>query len=293
MSVLRQLSDELAALAARAAPAVVGLVHRRGQGSGVVLAGDGYILTNAHVALAAREIVVRIGGRVEAKAELVGADERTDLAVVRAQLGRASALALAEERTLAVGQLVLAIGNPLGFDRSTSLGIVSALHRDLPTPGGGGLSGLIQTDAAINPGNSGGPLLDADGRVVGINTAILPYARGIGFAVPARTASWVAAVLIQKGEVKRPRIGVLARSEDSEDASRAVRILGVEKDAPADRAGLAKGDLLLRANGDATATLDDLQRALALSAGPELLLEVLRGEEIRALRVRPEAARAA
>jgi S1-C subfamily serine protease len=223
----------------------------------------------------------------------VGADERTDLAVVRAQLGRASALALAEERTLAVGQLVLAIGNPLGFDRSTSLGIVSALYRDLPTPGGGGLSGLIQTDAAINPGNSGGPLLDADGRVVGINTAILPYARGIGFAVPARTASWVAAVLIQKGEVKRPRIGVLARSEDSKDASRAVRILGVEKDAPADRAGLAKGDLLLRANGEPTATLDDLQRALALSAGPELLLEVLRGEEIRALRVRPEAARAA
>jgi S1-C subfamily serine protease len=292
MSMLRRLSDELAALAARAAPAVVGLVHRRGQGSGVVLTGDGYILTNAHVALAARDVAVRLGSRVEARAELVGADERTDLAVVRAQLGRARSLALVDERTLAVGQLVLAIGNPLGFDRSISLGIVSALHRDLPTPGGG-LSGLIQTDAAINPGNSGGPLLDADGGVVGINTAILPYARGIGFAVPARTASWVAAVLIQKGEVRRPRIGVLARSEEAPEAARAVRILNVEKDAPAERAGLAKGDLLLRANGEPTATLDDLQRALALAVEPELLLEVLRGAELRSLRVRPEAARAA
>jgi S1-C subfamily serine protease len=292
MSVLRQLSDELAALAARAAPAVVGLVHRRGQGSGVVLAGDGYILTNAHVALAARDVAVRVGGRVEARAELVGADERTDLAVVRADVGPVRSLALADERTLAVGQLVLAIGNPLGFERSMSLGIVSALYRDLPTPGGG-LSGLIQTDAAINPGNSGGPLLDAEGGVVGINTAVLSYARGIGFAVPARTASWVAAVLIQKGEVKRPRIGVLARSEEAKEPARAVRILGVEKDAPAERAGLAKGDLLLRANGEPTATLDDLQRALALSVGPELLLEVLRGDEVRALLVRPEAASAA
>jgi len=292
MSVLRRLSDELAALAARTAPAVVGLVHRRGQGSGVVLADDGYILTNAHVALAAGELGVRVGGRVEARAELVGADERTDLAVVRAELGRLHALRLAEQRRLEVGQLVVAIGNPLGFERSLSLGIVSALFRDLPTSAGG-LSGLIQTDAAINPGNSGGPLLDADGAVIGINTAILPYARGIGFAVPARTASWVTAILIQRGEVVRPRIGVVARSEEAPPLSRAVRILSVEKGAPADKAGLLNGDLLLRANGDETATLDDLQRALALSGAAEIQLEIQRGESLRSLRIRPEARRAA
>jgi S1-C subfamily serine protease len=257
-----------------------------------VLADDGYILTNAHVALGAQEIGVRVGGRVEARAELVGADERTDLAVVRAGLGPLHALRLAEERRLEVGQLVVAIGNPLGFERSLSLGIVSALFRDLPTPAGG-LSGLIQTDAAINPGNSGGPLLDADGAVIGINTAILPYARGIGFAVPARTASWVTAILIQRGAVARPRIGVLARSEEAPPLARAVRILSVEKGAPADEAGLLNGDLLLRANGDETATLDDLQRALALSGATEILLDVQRGESVRSLRIRPEARRAA
>lgn len=171
MTLLRRLSDELAAVVALAAPAVVGLVHRRGQGSGVVLADDGYILTNAHVALAAKDVGVRVGGQVEARAELVGADELTDLAVVRSGARGLPALGLADSRRLAVGQLVVAIGNPLGFDRSVSLGIVSALFRDLPTPAGG-LSGLIQTDAAINPGNSDGPLLDADGAVVGINTAI-------------------------------------------------------------------------------------------------------------------------
>jgi S1-C subfamily serine protease len=219
-------------------------------------------------------------------------DEATDLAVMRAGARGLSSLPLADTRRLEVGQLVLAIGNPLGFDRSVSLGIVSALFRDLGTPTGG-LSGLIQTDAAINPGNSGGPLLDADGAVVGINTAILPYARGIGFAVPARTASWVAAVLIQHGEVRRPRIGVLARSEELQPGSRAVRIVGVEKGAPADRAGLRKGDLLLSANGDEIAALDDLQRTLALGGTSEIRLQIQRGEASRSLFIRPETRRAA
>jgi S1-C subfamily serine protease len=292
LSLLRRLSDELAALVANAAPAVVGLVFRRGQGSGVVLAGDGYILTNAHVALAAKEIGVRASGAREARAELVGADEATDLAVLRADVPGLPSLALAESRRLAVGQLVIAIGNPLGFDRSVSLGIVSALFRDLGTPAGG-LSGLIQTDAAINPGNSGGPLLDADGAVVGINTAVIPYARGIGFAIPARTASWVAAVLIQKGEVRRPRIGVLVRSEELAAGARAVKVLRVEAGTPAERAGLRAGDLLLRANGDETTTLDDLQRALALGGTAELRLDVRRGDASRSLLVRPETQRAA
>ena len=155
-------------------------------------------------------------------------------------------LQLADSRGVQVGQLVMAIGNPLGLDRSVSLGVVSALYRELPTRDGV-LEGLIQTDAAVNPGHSGGPLLDMDGRVVGINTAMLTPARGIGFAVPAHTASWVAAVLIQHGEVRRPYLGIRARSEELEPAlardagqARGVRVVGVEPGTPAAAGGLER-----------------------------------------------------
>ena len=176
-------------------------------------------------------------------------------------------------------------------------GVVSALYRSLPTGRGGLLDGLVQTDAAVNPGNSGGPLLDAEGRVVGITTAMIPYASGMGFAIPARTASWVAAVLIQHGELRRPTLGVAVRAEElAPEAARAaghprgVRVLGVEPGTPAAEAGLAEGDLLVEANGNPVDTLDDLQRVLVLSAPPRIELAVLRGLERRRLAIRPRAA---
>ena len=215
MSLLSELSRELAALAATGAAGVVGLEHRRGQGSGVVLSPDGYILTNAHVARAAEaRCACASGGAVPRRGRARGRGRahrprrRAD-----AEPGAPPPLELADSRGLQVGQLVMAIGNPLGFDRSVSLGVVSALFRELPTRDGV-LEGLIQTDASVNPGHSGGPLLDMEGRVVGINTAMLTPARGIGFAVPAHTASWVAAVLIQHGEVRRPYLGIRARGEE-------------------------------------------------------------------------------
>ena len=289
MGLLRRLSDELADLVAKAAPAVVGLWHRRGQGSGVIVSPDGYIVTNSHVARAPGVLRVRFAGGGEAEAALVGADDRTDLAVVRAAGPAPSTLALPDQGRARIGELVVAIGNPLGLERSVSLGVVSALHRDLPTRDGV-LEGLIQTDASVNPGNSGGPLLDTDGAVVGITTAMLPWARGIAFAIPSRTASWVAAVLIRHGEVRRPRIGIVARSEDLPPAGRAVRVLRVEAGTPADDAGLRGQDLLLSANGAVLGGLDDLQRALVLAEAPEIRLEVLRGQERRELSVRPAAA---
>lgn len=289
MSLLRGLSDELADLVTRAAPAVVGLWHRRGQGSGVLVSPDGYIVTNSHVARAPGALRVRFGGGGEAEATLVGADDRTDLAVVRAACPTAPTLMLPDQTKARIGELVVAIGNPLGLERSVSLGVVSALHRDLPTRDGV-LEGLIQTDASVNPGNSGGPLLDADGAVVGITTAMLPWARGIAFAIPSRTASWVAAVLIRHGEVRRPRIGIVARSEELPAAGRAVRVIKVGAGTPADDAGLRGEDLLLSANGAALGGLDDLQRALVLAETPEILLEVLRGQERRELTVRPARA---
>ncbi|HZH03169.1 MAG TPA: trypsin-like peptidase domain-containing protein, partial [Myxococcaceae bacterium] len=213
MSLLTQLSSELESLVGKASPAVVGVEQRKGHGTGFVLASDGYVLTNSHVVREPKDLKIRLARGAEVRGELVGLDQRTDLAVIRADTQGLPSLALADSRNIKVGQLVVAIGNPLWFERSVSLGVVSALERNLPSPNGL-LEGLIQTDAAINPGNSGGPLLSSEGEVVGINTAIIPYANGIGFAVPSRTASWVTAVLMQKGEVQRPFIGIAASGEE-------------------------------------------------------------------------------
>ena len=294
MSLLSALSRELSALAAAGAAGVVGLEHRRGQGSGVVLSPDGYVLTNAHVARGGDSLRVRLPAGEVVPAELVGTDARTDLAVVRMPRAGPPPLELADSRRLEVGQLVMAIGNPLGFDRSVSLGVVSALFRELPTRDGA-LEGLIQTDAAVNPGHSGGPLLDMDGRVVGVNTAMLAPGRGIGFAVPAHTASWVAAVLIQHGQVRRPYLGIRARGEDLAPAlvretgqARAVRVVGVEPGTPAAQGGLSGGDLLLAANLSPVATLDDLARVLVLGHPAVLDVEVLRAGTRRHLSLRPQ-----
>lgn len=298
MIPLEVLSTDLADLVSRASPSVVGVEHRRGQGSGVVLAQDGFVLTNAHVAERG-PLRVRLSGSRAVRGEVVGTDARTDLAVVRADAGDLPALPLSERR-LRVGELVLAIGNPLGFERSVSAGVVSALHRNLGGPRGVVLEGLVQTDAAVNPGNSGGPLLDARGAVVGIATAMLPWANGIGFAIPAHTAGWVASTLIQEGEVRRPFLGVAARGEDLEPAqareaarTRGVRILEVVAGSPAAAAGLRAGDLVVSAAGAPVETLDDVVRAMVLGHPPEISLGVLRGGAHRSLAIHPRPARAA
>ncbi len=294
MSRLSELSTDIADLVARASPAVVGIERHRGQGSGMALTPDGYVLTNAHVAGSGGALQVHLPGGEAARGEVVGADERTDLAVVRVEARGLATLPLVEDRPLRVGELVLAIGNPLGFERSVSVGVVSALYRSLPTPRGGLLDGLVQTDAAVNPGNSGGPLLDAEGRVAGVTTAMIPFASGMGFAIPARTASWVAAVLIQHGEVRRPFLGIAVRAEELAPAlgreaghPRGVRVLRVEAGTPAERAALAEGDLLLSANGSPLDTLDDLQRVLVLPGPAVVELDLLRGGERHRLGIRP------
>jgi serine protease Do len=294
MTLLAQLSQELEELVARTAPSVVGVEHRRGHGSGVVLAGDGYVLTNAHVIGDAGRLRVRLSGGEETAAERVGSDPRTDLAVLRVATAPLPSLPLATGR-LTVGQLVVAIGNPLRFERSVSLGVVSAVDRSLPGREGP-YEGLIQTDAAVNPGNSGGPLVNAAGAVVGINTAVIPYAQGLGFAIPAQTVGWVTAVLIHHGEVRRPLLGISARGEDLEPAAalaagqpRAVRILGIGPESPAQAAGLTEGDRLLRAGATPLGSIDDLQRIMVLSDAAELCLDVLsHGGGRRQVHVRPQ-----
>ena len=295
MKMLKQLSQELEELVASTAPAVVGVERRRGQGTGLVLAKDGYVLTNAHVVHGFDELRIRLNTGATVKGELVGADDRTDLAVVRIDADGLVSLPLADAQQLKVGQLVVAIGNPFRFERSVSLGVISALDRSLPGPRGGLFEGLIQTDAAINPGNSGGPLLDADGNVLGINTAIIPWAQGIGFAIPSPTASWVAAVIIRTGEIRRPFLGIAAKGEEllptlsrGAGQTRAVRILSVGAGSPAQEAGLKKGDLVLTANGKPIASVDDLQRVMVLAGPGEVQLEIYRGEDRRRMSAFPK-----
>jgi S1-C subfamily serine protease len=299
MSALQAFSSDLAELVARAAPGVVGLERRHGQGSGVILSPDGYILTNAHVVNGRGPILVRLSGSRVVRGEVVGSDERTELAVVRAEAAGLPALSLSERR-LRVGEVVVAIGNPLGFERTVTAGVVSALYRTLATRRGEPLDGLVQTDVPINPGNSGGPLLDAEGRVVGITTAMLPWAHGIGFAVPAHTASWVATVLIHHGEVRRPFLGVACRGEDLEPGvarevghTRGVRVREVVEGSPAEAAGLRAGDLLVAAGRQPVQTLDDLVRVVVLGEPSTVAVELVRGEARLTLEIAPRPARAA
>jgi S1-C subfamily serine protease len=299
MNALAELSEAIERVVREASPSVVAVDHGRGQGSGIVIASDGYVLTNSHVVGGARELGVRVAAGERMRAELVGDDPASDLALLRVEARGLPSLALLEERRLRVGQLVLAIGNPLRFDRSVSLGVVSALDRTLPAGRGRPLEGLVQTDAAINPGSSGGPLLDANGVAVGITTAVIPMARGLGFAIPAHTASWVVAILLQRGRIDRPLLGVAARGFelDPERAqrfgqARAVAVLEVARGEPADRAGLRENDLLLKANGAPVASVDDLVRAMVLSGG-ELALDIARGDARLSLGVMPRPARKA
>jgi serine protease Do len=301
MSRLSEFSDELETLVAAAAPSVVAVEHGRGQGSGIIVSGDGYVITNAHV-VEGREktLSVRLAGGEELPAEVVGEDRASDLAVLRVAAHGLASLSLDESRRLRVGQLVLAIGNPLRFERSVSLGVVSAIDRSLPGPGRRPFEGLVQTDAAINPGNSGGPLLGAHGAVVGINTAVIPRAHGLGFAIPAHTAAWVAAVLIRDGRVERPLLGIAAQGVDltprvagEVGQQRAVRIHAIAADSPASAAQLKPADLLLGANRTALFSVDDLQRVLVLSGGAEVALRLIRDGQPLIVSVRAELKRKA
>ncbi|WNG17127.1 S1C family serine protease [Cystobacter fuscus] len=294
MKLLQQFSDELESLVAKAMPAVVAVQHAQGHGTGLFLTPDGYVLTNRHVVRSRGRLALELHDGREVRAELVGADAPTDLAVVRAEDGaKFPTLPLADPHDVRVGQVVMAIGNPFRLEQSVSMGVVSAINRTLPLPDGVILEGLLQTDAAINPGNSGGPLLNMRGQVVGINTLVLPYAQGIGFAVSATTAAWVASLLIQRGKVERRFLGIAATAitlpaQRAQEAGqlRAVRILKVGQGTPAAGAGLEVDDLLLGIDEWPVTNVDDVQRLLALATGPEVRLEVLRQGRRRTLRAR-------
>jgi serine protease Do len=295
MSTLTQLSHELEQLVTRAAPSVVSVEHGRGHGSGFVLAQDGYILTNAHVVSGTESVRVGFADGAHAEGKITGRDERTDLAVVRVNATGLHSMSLADNDSVRVGQLVLAIGNPMGFQRSVTLGVVSAIDRTLPGRDHM-FEGLIQTDAAINPGNSGGPLVNTQGQVIGVNTAIVPYAQGIGFAVPGQTAAWVAAILMRDGRIRRPVLGVYAAGTDLTPEQRielgrdrAVHVFRLNEEGPAKGAGIKEGDLLLEADNRPLRTVDDLSRAMVLNGGTQLTIGLWRKGQRLAFNITPLA----
>ena len=268
-----------------------------GAGSGVIITPDGFLLTNNHVVENAGRLEINLTDGRTLPAEVVGTDPATDLALVRAGAAGLPAAELGDSGALRVGQLAIAIGNPLGFQSTVSTGVISALGRALRSQSGRLIENIIQTDVPLNPGNSGGPLVDSRGRVIGINTAIIAMAQGISFAIPVDTARWVVSELITRGKVRRAYLGLsgqvrpvgrrVQRYFELPQAT-VVEVLAVEANGPAQRAGLREGDRIVALDGQAVANVDDIHRLLTnqTTAAP-LKLSVLREQERLELSVIP------
>lgn len=276
----------------------------QGLGSGVIFRKDGFILTNNHVISQAEKIMVVLADGRSVPGKVIGADPYTDLAVVKINLKNLPVARLGNSNKLQVGQLAIAIGNPLeqSLNNTVTTGVVSALERTIRLPNGIPLRRLIQTDASINPGNSGGPLLDSQGQVIGINSAIIQEAQGIGFAIPINTAKSIAEQLIKEGRVRRGSIGITYIHFDEHTKPLAERqfrmklpvdkgflITAVRKGGPADKAGLLPGDVVVKINGDPVSAQRGFQEVVASTKiGENINVEYYRGQELSKKAIRVE-----
>jgi S1-C subfamily serine protease len=277
-----------------------GDLHPAGGGSGFVFTPDGFLLTNSHVVHGADKLLVNTIDAGTFTAAVVGDDPHSDLALLRIDAPRLTPLPLGDSRNLRVGQLAIAVGNPLGFQYTVTAGVVSALGRSIRSRSGRLIEDVIQTDTALNPGNSGGPLLDSRGRVIGVNTAAIPSAQGLCFAISINTAKLIASKLIRFGKVKRSYIGIQAQTASLHtaiakfhgiDSHTGVLVLHVEERSPAQLAGLREGDLLLRLQGKELAGVDALFSLLDETlAGEKTEAVVLRGRELITVTLKPEFA---
>jgi S1-C subfamily serine protease len=281
--LLDDYSRTVVGAVARVAPAVVNIdVKQRvsaprgerelsGNGSGFVVTPDGFILTNSHVVHNASAITIHLSDGREYPAQLTGDDPDTDLAVVRIDAPQLKHVRLADSENLRVGQLVIAIGNPLGFEASVTAGVISALGRSMHAQSGRLIDNVIQTDAALNPGNSGGPLVNSAGEVVGVNTAMIRPAQGICFAIASNTAKFVAGWLIKDGKIRRSYIGVAGQNVPIHrrigrfyglPLETGVLVVSVEKNSPAKRAGVRQGDLIVAFNHQPIGSVHHLHKVL-------------------------------
>src|SRR5712675_860310 len=276
IALLDDYSRTIVGAVDRVTPSVVNIESRAngsrgGSGSGFIIAPDGFILTNSHVVHGAREIVVNLFDGRESRAQLVGDDPDTDLAVIRIDAAQLSHVRLADSETLRVGQIAIAIGNPLGFQASVTAGVISALGRSMHAQSGRLIDNIIQTDAALNPGNSGGPLVNSAGEVIGVNTAMIRPAQGICFAIASNTAKFVAGWLIKDGKIRRSYIGVAGQNVPIHrrivrfyglPLETGVLVVSVEKSSPAEKTGLREGDLIVAFNSQPIGSVHHLHKVL-------------------------------
>ncbi len=269
--------------------------ERGGSGSGVLISPDGYVVTNSHVVGGRKKLtgITAEGDRLDA--EVVGDDPATDLALIKVAAGELPFAALGSGKPR-VGQLVVAVGNPFGLQSTVSTGVVSALGRSLRGRDGRLIEEVVQHTAPLNPGNSGGPLVDARGSVVGINTAVIAWSQGVGFAVPVTTARWVVSELVEHGRVRRAYLGIgvanvpvpsaLARELDLLNET-GVEVTMVQKGSPADRAGLREEDVIVGAEGRIVESADDLHKVLARANAAALGIMIVRNGRKVEVSVRP------
>src|SRR5213080_4134706 len=305
--LLDAYSRAVVSAAERVGPAVVSVevrerVERRGRparelpghGSGFVFTPDGFVLTNSHVVHGATRIDATFATGRRLRAELVGDDPDSDLAVIRVDPVSLAVAEFGDSSALRVGQLVIAIGNPLGFQSTVTAGVVSALGRSFRSVTGRLIDDVIQTDAALNPGNSGGPLVDSGGRVVGVNTAVILPAQGICFAVGINTAKFVTGQLIRHGKIgvagQNVSLARLVVRAHGLEAKSGVLVTGVDADSPAARAGVRPEDIIVGLDGKPVTGIDDLHRLLASDRiGAETTIVVLRKAEKLELPITPDA----
>jgi len=274
----------------------------RGSGSGFIFTPDGFILTNSHVVHHASKIDVALPDGRRFEANLIGDDPDTDLAVIRINASNLVPAEFGDSKSIRVGQLVIAIGNPYGFQCTVTAGVVSALGRSLRSQSGRLIDNVIQTDAALNPGNSGGPLVTSHGEIIGVNTAVILPAQGLCFAIAINTAKFVAGRLIRDGKIKRSYIGVAGQNMllprrlvrfHNLPVETGVMVLSTERNSPAERAGLREGDVIVGYGDQSVAGIDDLHRLLTDAAiGLQSTLTVIRRSEKIVLDIIPDESRA-
>ncbi|MDQ7823837.1 MAG: trypsin-like peptidase domain-containing protein [Candidatus Eremiobacteraeota bacterium] len=259
------------------------IIPRKGKGSGVIISSDGYILTNDHVVRGADEILVTLSNKQQHKAVLKGADRVSDIAILKIEAKSLPVAKLGDSDRAEVGEWVIAVGNPYGYDHTVTAGVISGRGRNL-SDGSKEYQDLLQTDAAINPGNSGGPLVNLDGEVIGINTAIMPFAQGIGFAIPINVARKIKDELATRGKISRPYMGVYMQelTPDLVDYLKlpfkeGIVVSGTVEGSPAESAGLRKGDVIQEIDRNRVKTADEIRKVVqSHKAGEEIRLLVWR-----------------
>lgn len=265
-------------------PTQTQLVPRMGQGSGVIVGADGLILTNEHVIHGASEIMVTLNNDRRLAGKIRGADQISDIALVQVDARDLQPATLGNSDALAIGETVIAVGNPYTFQHTVTVGVLSGRERSISEQSKD-FQDLLQTDAAINPGNSGGPLVNIRAEVIGINTAIIPYAQGIGFAIPVNTAKNIMDQLLTRGKVSRPFIGIYMQDVNEQLARKldlpmkeGVIIAAPVPGGPAERAGLLRGDVIMEIDGKKVRNSDDLRKIIKGTAvGARITLKIWRG----------------